>query len=340
MPLILAPGGSEDAVTAAIANGADGLYLGGRGWSRWGRTTELTAVEITACINMARHADKEVQVVFNRVPAHGETSTFLQAVESYCRQGADEVILNDLGAIALVRRHLPAVKVGTSIGCSLKNLEDAKFYADLGVSTLVLPWTMGPAEIRALKQYCPGLRLEVFLYVRARHMVLGNCSLGSYVHQKQTRNLSGTLQWSGSAKRCGNCSQPCTATWEFTGAGDLRSRGPLRQRNLVILTPLAAMIEAGVDLLKIQGRNFDATQTGRLVRTLKGLVTGIRTGSTPSRTTGLNGRANQHDVANPTDGSPASLDPVELDPAESYPAGLDAAEFEFLTELLPQLEFM
>lgn len=316
MPLIMAPGGSKAAVIAAIDNGGDGFYLGGRGWSRWGRITELSEDEVAECIAMGRRLGKEVQVVFNRVPAHGENADFLQAVESCCRQGASEVILNDLGTISLVRRHLPAVQVGTSIGCALKNLEDAKFYADLGVSTLVLPWKMGPGEIRALKEYAPGLRLEMFLYVEAPHVVLGNCWLGSYVHQKQAPGRSGTVRLSGSARRGGNCSQPCTSSWEFSAPGipgtpgGVLTGGPLPHRRLVALASLQAMTLAGVDLLKIQGRNLDSEKIGKLVRTLKDFVT-----STHKR----------YGAESPAGWDRTGWDPVRI---------------ENLMELLPQLEFV
>src|SRR5690606_29682167 len=155
MALVLAPVGSKEALLTALSNGADGFYMGGRGWSRWGRTSEVTEEEMAQCIELGLSRGCQIQIVFNRIPTPGEQTRFLAAVEAAIGQGAHEVILNDLGVIALVRQNLPEVKVGVSIGCSIRNLEDARFYADLGVSTLVLPWTMSAGEIHRLKQEYP-----------------------------------------------------------------------------------------------------------------------------------------------------------------------------------------
>lgn len=273
MPQILAPGGSKEAVIAAIQNGADGFYMGGSGWTRWGRVTELADEEAACCIALGRQHGKEIQVVFNRVPTHADTSEFLKTMEDFYHRGADQFILNDLGMISLARRHFPKARLGASIGCSIKNLEEARFYTELGVSTLVLPWTMGAAEIRELKRQAPDLRIEVFLYVKAPHVVLGNCWLGSYVHQRKMTTPAGASRFSGSAKRGGNCSKPCQSSWKLITDGKTLAFAPLPVRHLIMASSLRELIPVGVDILKIQGRDLPPEKVGEIVRVLKDLVT-------------------------------------------------------------------
>lgn len=311
MSMVLAPAGSKEALLTALDNGADGFYMGGRGWSRWGRTSEVTEDEMAQCIELGLSRGSEIQIVFNRIPTHGEQAQFLEAVEATCRQGAHEVILNDLGIISLVRQNLPEVRVGTSIGCSIRNLEDARFYADMGVATLVLPWTMTAGDIHRLKQEYPHLRLEIFLYVEAHPIVLGLCTFGSYTHQKQVEVSPGTVRYLGSAKRCGNCSRPCTRQWETYFAGRNIHTGPMPRRHIVVLDSLAEMISAGVDLLKVQGRNMPPEKIGGLIRALKSFVV----------------QAKEQARVRPEFPGHLQLD-------------WDASQMEMLTELLPQAEFI
>lgn len=311
MALVLAPVGSKEALLTALSSGADGFYMGGRGWSRWGRTSEVSEEEMAQCIRLGLSRGCQIQIVFNRIPTHGEEARFLAAVEASIRQGAHEVILNDLGAISLVRQHLPEVNVGVSIGCSIRNLEDARFYADLGVSTLVLPWTMSAEDVYRLKEEYPHLRLEIFLYVEAHPYVLGLCTFGSYTHMKQVETEPGVVRYLGSAKRCGNCSRPCTRPWETQVLGRTIHEGPMPRRHIVVLDTLAEMIVAGVDLLKVQGRNLPPEKVGGLIGALKTFVVQAK---------------------ETVEGRPELPGDLLLD--------WDAGQMEVLTELLPQAEFI
>ena len=48
LPLLLAPAGSPEAVSAALDAGADAVYVGLKGWSRGGARRELNWDELVA----------------------------------------------------------------------------------------------------------------------------------------------------------------------------------------------------------------------------------------------------------------------------------------------------
>ncbi len=62
MTRLVAPGGSPDAVAAALEVGADAVYVGLRGWSRGGARSELEWPEIEASVRQARTHGAELQV--------------------------------------------------------------------------------------------------------------------------------------------------------------------------------------------------------------------------------------------------------------------------------------
>jgi U32 family peptidase len=68
MALLLAPGGSPEAVAAVLAAGADAVYIGLRGWSRGGARSELEWPEIQAAARLADGHGAELQVALNTIP--------------------------------------------------------------------------------------------------------------------------------------------------------------------------------------------------------------------------------------------------------------------------------
>jgi putative protease len=79
MALLLAPGGSPEAVAAALDVGADAVYVGLRGWSRGGARSELEWPEIRAAADLARARGAELQVALNTIPRPREEARLRSA---------------------------------------------------------------------------------------------------------------------------------------------------------------------------------------------------------------------------------------------------------------------
>jgi putative protease len=80
MALLLAPGGSPEAVVAALDAGADAVYVGLRGWSRGGARSELEWPEIAAAARLADARGAELQVALNTIPRPREEARFRASV--------------------------------------------------------------------------------------------------------------------------------------------------------------------------------------------------------------------------------------------------------------------
>src|SRR5512135_989474 len=177
-PILLAPAGSLPAVEAALSAGADAVYVGVRSLSRGGRTgisPEAVGPAVSAC----RRAGARLHAAINAIPSSRDLPAFLASLHRLRDAGVDEVILNDPGVIALVRREIPRWPLCASVGLSVLNPEDARAYRDLGADAVVLPSAVRPGEIPLIKK-ASGLRVEVFAYCRPEFLLHVKCGVTGY----------------------------------------------------------------------------------------------------------------------------------------------------------------
>ncbi|MBE0603786.1 MAG: U32 family peptidase, partial [Deltaproteobacteria bacterium] len=172
-PVLLAPAGSLAAVEAALSAGADAVYVGVRGLSRGGRTG-IPMEGIGAAAARCRAAGARLHAAVNAVPPSGDIPVFLSAVSRLAEEGVSEVILNDPGLIALVRREFRDLPICASVGLSVANPQDAAACRDLGADAVVLPSAVRCEEIPPIK-LVSGLRIEVFAWCRAEFLLQGRC---------------------------------------------------------------------------------------------------------------------------------------------------------------------
>ncbi len=258
-PDLLVPAGSLAAVGSALSAGADAVYVGCRGWSRDGERVALSPGQIRLAAAMCREKGAALHAALNTVPAAGEVSSFLSMVAQLAEDGVLAVILSDPGAISLVRRELPSLRITASVGLSTLNPPEARFYRDLGADAVVLPTAIAPGEIPAIKTES-GLRVEVFVHCRPEILLQGKCALPGYAREGQAvagrphAEGAGTLS---SAKRTGRCHLVCRAI-------------PLSRDLHSIEGELASWIAAGVDVFKMQGRDLSPPRLFELASRIRG----------------------------------------------------------------------
>jgi len=246
-PILLAPAGSLPAVEAGLSAGADAVYVGVRSLSRGGRTG-LPLESAGAAASICRRAGARLHAAANAIPSSGELPAFLAALRRLRDEGIDEVILNDPGVIALVRREFPDLPICASVGLSVLNPEDARAYRELGADAVVLPSAVRPEEIPALRR-ASGLRIEVFAHCRAEFLLHGKCGLTGYAAEAAGGGPA-------SAKRGGSCRLVCRSLPVPCDAHSIEDELP-------------AWIAAGADVFKVEGRDLSPQAVAALIARLR-----------------------------------------------------------------------
>lgn len=270
---LLAPAGSLEAADVAFDSGADLIYVGLKGWSRGGYRGELTRDEFTQCLAHARRQGKRVWLAANIIPKPKERAELLRRLADLTASGLEGVIVNDLGFLREVRRVFPDLFVSASIGCGAMNLEDVRFYEAQGAGAVVLPANLEPEEVAAIKSKTT-IQVELMAHMVEQFIQLGKCFMPSYLHFRPTDREEVGLRLTGSVKRggVGVCFRVCQEPWELSDGDRVREQLLFPSRQLSRLVDLGEFLDAGVDIVKLQGRSLPPELIAPLVRRYRSAI--------------------------------------------------------------------
>src|SRR5579862_4212315 len=95
VPELLAPAGSLDAVRAAVANGADAVYLGAGGFNARDDGAQLTLEDLGDACRIAHAAGTRIYYTLNVLTKPGELTNALMLLGDAIDRGIDAVIVQD-----------------------------------------------------------------------------------------------------------------------------------------------------------------------------------------------------------------------------------------------------
>ena len=104
---LLAPAGSFEAFKAAVENGADAVYLGGKSFSARASAANFDLEELKRAVRYAHERQVKVYVTVNILIADQEFQELLGYLYALHEIGVDAVILQDVGVAELIHTILP-----------------------------------------------------------------------------------------------------------------------------------------------------------------------------------------------------------------------------------------
>lgn len=239
---MLAPAGGPDALVAAVANGADAVYLGLGAFNARRSAANFEVDSFAGWVRFAHLRGVKVYLTANIVVLSSEREAALGLIDMAWAAGVDAVIVQDLGMLRLIRRLLPDVRVHGSTQIGTMNPEAVRALAGLGVKRVTLARELSLEAIAACAD--AGLEVESFVHGALCYSYSGQCLMSSLIGQR-------------SANR-GLCAQPCRLQYELLDAGGdavaTPGRHVLSTKDLAGVAQLPALIGAGVSALKIEGR--------------------------------------------------------------------------------------
>lgn len=273
MAELLASGGTPEMVRAVLDNGADAVYVGAKGWSRRRAQYEMDDAQILSCAAYARAAGKVLRVAFNTLPASHEIHLLIAKADKFHAAGIRDFILTDPGAMAALSRRLPGVQIHASVGCTIVNAQDARFYKEAGASQIVAECRMDREEMRRIKEDV-GVGLEVLVHATTCYTLLGRCTMSSYTRQEWRIDEEGKNHFLGSPNRGGLCYRICLTEWDRIGEdGATEAKGlVLPNAAYFLVDDIPSLIDLGVDTIKIQGREYSVSLVGEMVRFYRELI--------------------------------------------------------------------
>ena len=250
---IMAPVGSWESLRAAIKAGADAVYFGIQGLNMRSRAAvNFTVDDLGSIAAECDAAGVKTYLTVNTIMYDSDLPTMRSIVDAAAASGISAIIASDISAILYARSR--GVEVHISTQANISNVEAARFYSQWA-DTIVLARELSLDQVAEIHRAIISepimgpagnpLKIEMFCHGALCMAVSGKCYLS--LHERNT-----------SANR-GSCAQICrrsyTVTDRETGDSlDIENQYIMSPKDLKTIHFLDRMVEAGVRVLKIEGR--------------------------------------------------------------------------------------
>lgn len=215
-PEILAPAGDMPAALAALAAGADAIYLGLKHFSARMQAENFSSIEFSNLVDLAHSEDRKIYLAMNTFFKPGEEAQASRLIKRTLQGPTpDGIIAQDLAIIDLARQAGYEGEIYFSTLANLTHQAALASAARLGASHVVLPRELSIDEIRLLHTKLEEINaaggnaegrpmgLEAFIHGALCYCVSGRCWWSSYM--------------GGKSGLRGRCVQPCRRVYTQGG---------------------------------------------------------------------------------------------------------------------------
>lgn len=242
VPELLSPAGSLEKLKVAVLYGANAVYLGGQKFGLRQASDNFTQDELREGVDFAHSRGVLVYVVLNSFLHDKDLEELPEFLTLLSDLKIDAVIVSDLGVIEVIKKCSNLV-IHLSTQASCLNSESAKLWKKMGVTRVVLGREVTIKEAKKIKD-TSGLEIEMFIHGSMCMAFSGNCVISNYTQGRDSNR--------------GGCAHSC----RFEYSIDFKDQSFedkkayfMSSKDLEGVRMLTQFIEAGIDSLKIEGRN-------------------------------------------------------------------------------------
>ena len=258
MKELLSPAGNIECLKAAINNGADACYLGGKSFGARAFAGNFTNEELKEAVEYAHLYGVKIYITVNTIIYNNEVEEFIEYIKYLYQIGVDALIMQDIGMISLVRQTFPNFEIHASTQLHNHNNEGIKALKDLGVTRIVLDREMTLEQIENINV---DIEKEVFIHGALCNSYSGCCLFSS---------LNG-----GRSGNRGECTQPCRLPYKLIKNGKYISNEDkylLSTRELNTIHNFDKLMNSDITCFKIEGRMKSPSYVGYITRIYRKLI--------------------------------------------------------------------
>ncbi|MEN3004560.1 DUF3656 domain-containing U32 family peptidase [Dehalobacterium formicoaceticum] len=245
IPEILAPAGDFQAFVAAVENGADAVYIGGKVLSARAFAGNFDEDEMAKAVEYAHLRGVRVYVTVNILVDNSEITDAVSYVKTLYDLGVDGLIIQDLGLAFVIHQVLPRMNLHGSTQMIIHNGEGARFIQEMDFKRVVLARELSLEDIAQINKET-SLEMEIFVHGALCISYSGQCLMSSLI--------------GGRSGNRGKCAQPCRMTYTLVDEKGQPATDEkigdhlLSPRDLNTLEILPEICQTGVRSLKLEGR--------------------------------------------------------------------------------------
>ena len=250
---LLAPVGSYESLHAALRAGADSIYFGVEQLNMRAKSVNGFSMEdIHRVAGICREHRKKAYLTLNTTMYDHDIQLINRILKQAAEAGIDGIIAADFAVMEICRKYGMPVHISTQANVS--NIEAVKFfarYADVIVLARELTLKQVGAITREIeRKKIKGvsgelIKIEIFVHGALCMAISGKCYMSLHT-QNASANRGACTQ---------NCRRPYTVTDKETQIElEIDNEYIMSPKDLCTIDILDQVMEAGVDVLKIEGR--------------------------------------------------------------------------------------
>lgn len=258
MKELLSPAGNMECLKAAIQNGANAVYLGGKHFGARAFAGNFSNEELKEATNYCHLYGVRIYITVNTIVYQDEVGEFIEYIDYLNSIGVDALIMQDIGMITLVKSRYPSFEIHASTQMHNQNNDNIKLLKSLGVKRLVLDRELSLEEINDLDD---DIEKEVFI-----HGALCNCYSGCCLFSSLNGGRSGNR---------GECVQSCRMPFKLIKNGkyiQTDSKFLLSTKELNTTQGIKRLVSSNITSFKIEGRMKSPAYVGYVTRIYRKLI--------------------------------------------------------------------
>lgn len=237
---LLSPVGSKESMIAALNNGCDAIYLGGKDFNARQSANNFTNEELKEIIDYCHKRGVKVNLTLNILYKETEIQNVLNFVSKVYSYGIDAIIVQDIGIFNLIKNNFPNVSIHASTQMTIHNLEGVKFLQNLGFKRVVLSRELSLEEIEYITQNT-NIEIEAFVHGAICVSYSGRCLMSSLIGERSGNR--------------GRCAQPCRMEYKLIKNNQTFANNYLLSpKDTSTLPIIDKLVNSGIHTFKIEGR--------------------------------------------------------------------------------------
>ena len=185
------------------------------------------------------------------IPHNADLEGLPEYVSELENLGIDGVIVADPGVFSVVREVAPDLRISVSTQANNTNWRSVAFWHAQGAKRIVLARELGLSEIQEIRdKVAPEMEIEIFVHGAMCISYSGRCLLSHYMTGRNSNQ--------------GDCAHPCRWKYHlieetrpdeaFSIEEDASGSFIFNSKDLCLIDEIPALMAAGVDSFKIEGR--------------------------------------------------------------------------------------
>lgn len=253
---LLAPAGRLENAYAAVENGADALFVGGKAFNARQYADNFTDEELEEVIRYVKLRGIKIYITVNILIKDNELGELFRYLDYLSGLGVDAVISQDLAVVQLVKKYFPELTLHASTQMTAHSLEDVRFLETLGFKRMVLARELDLGEVKKITQHT-SVQIETFIHGAMCYSYSGQCLISSLI--------------GGRSGNRGRCAQPCRMKYHM-----MKNQQKIGEENYLLslkdmctIEFLPELVKAGIHSFKIEGRMKSPEYVAAVVKTYR-----------------------------------------------------------------------